>query len=135
MKKRKIHTILFIALDYIAAAIAWLSFFLYRKYFIEPDKFGYQIPFEVSQNFYLGLIYVPIYWLILYYLAGYYNDVWKRSRIKDLSGTFTISVLGVIILFFLLLLDDEVKSYKAYYYTVFTLFILHSDRLTRFSLS
>lgn len=125
MKKRKIHTILFIALDYIAAAIAWLSFFLYRKYFIEPDKFGYQIPFEVSQNFYLGLIYVPIYWLILYYLAGYYNDVWKRSRIKDLSGTFTISVLGVIILFFLLLLDDEVKSYKAYYYTVFTLFILH----------
>jgi exopolysaccharide biosynthesis polyprenyl glycosylphosphotransferase len=125
LKKRKIHTIFFIALDYFAAAIAWLSFFLYRKYFIEPDKFGYQIPFEVSQNFYLGLIYVPIYWLILYYLAGYYNDVWKRSRIKDLSGTFTISVLGVIILFFLLLLDDEVKSYKAYYYTVFTLFILH----------
>lgn len=125
MKRRKIHTILFILFDYLAAAIAWLSFFLYRKYFIEPDKFGYQIPFETSQNFYLGLIYVPLYWLVLYYLAGYYNDVWKRSRIKDISSTFTISVIGVIILFFILLLDDEVKSYKAYYYTVFTLFILH----------
>jgi exopolysaccharide biosynthesis polyprenyl glycosylphosphotransferase len=125
LKKRKIHTITFIALDYFAAAISWFTFFLYRKYLIEPDKFGYEIPFEASQNFYLGLIYVPIYWLLLYYLAGYYNDVWKRSRIKDLSSTFTISVIGVIILFFFLLLDDEVKSYKAYYFTIFTLFILH----------
>ena len=125
MKRRKTHTVLFIALDYFAAAIAWVAFFLYRKYFIEPDKFGYQIPFETSHNFYLGLVYVPLYWLMLYYFAGYYNDVWKRSRIKDLSSTFTVSVIGVIILFFLLLLDDEVKSYKAYYYTVFTLFILH----------
>ncbi len=125
MKKRKVHTVVFIVLDYVSAALAWFSFFAYRKYFIEPDKFGYQIPFETGQNFYLGLIYVPLYWLILYYLAGYYNDVWKRSRIKELSSTFTISIIGVVILFFLLLLDDEVKSYKAYYNTIFILFILH----------
>jgi exopolysaccharide biosynthesis polyprenyl glycosylphosphotransferase len=124
-EKRRLHTFIFIALDYVAAAIAWLSFFLYRKYFIEPDKFGYQIPFETSQNFYLGLLYVPLYWLILYYLGGYYNDVWRRSRIKEVSGTFTISIIGVVILFFLLLLDDEVSSYKAYYNTLFILFILH----------
>lgn len=125
MNRKRIHTFVFIALDYIAAAIAWLSFFMYRKYFIEPDKFGYKIPFETSQNFYLGLFYVPLYWIILYYLAGYYNDVWRRSRIRELSSTFTISVIGVVILFFLLLLDDEVSSYKAYYNTVFILFVLH----------
>lgn len=125
MKKRRIHNIACITLDYLSAALAWLTFFAYRKYFIEPDKFGYQIPFEMGQNFYLGLIYVPLYWLVLYYFAGNYNDVWRRSRIKELSGTFTITAFGVIILFFLLLLDDEVKSYKAYYFTVCTLFALH----------
>jgi exopolysaccharide biosynthesis polyprenyl glycosylphosphotransferase len=125
MNKKNLHTFVFIALDYLAAAIAWFTFFVYRKYFIEPDKFGYNIPFEASQNFYLGLLYVPLYWLVLYYLVGYYTDVWRRSRIKDLSGTFSISVIGVVILFFLLLLDDEVRSYKAYYNTVFILFVLH----------
>src|SRR5690349_9702893 len=125
MNKKNLHTLVFIVLDYIAAAIAWFTFFVYRKYFIEPDKFGYEIPFETSQNFYLGLLYVPLYWLVLYYLIGYYTDVWRRSRIKDISGTFSISVIGVVILFFLLLLDDEVSSYKAYYNTVFILFILH----------
>lgn len=125
MKSRKKHKIIFITLDFLAAAIAWFTFFAYRKYFIEPDKFGYKIPFETDQNFYLGLLYVPIYWIVLYFLAGYYTDVWKRSRIKEISSTFTISIIGVVVLFFLLLLDDEVRSYKAYYYTILVLFLLH----------
>jgi exopolysaccharide biosynthesis polyprenyl glycosylphosphotransferase len=123
--RKRAHTILFFCLDFAAAALAWLGFYLYRKYFIEPDKFGYQIPFETDQNLFLGMFYIPLYWILLYYLSGFYNDVWRRSRIKDLSGTFTISVVGVVLLFFLLLLDDEVRSYKVYYNTVVTLFSLH----------
>jgi exopolysaccharide biosynthesis polyprenyl glycosylphosphotransferase len=125
IKFRRYHTILFILFDYLSALIAWFTFFLYRKYFIEPEKFGYSIPFEVGQRFYLGLMYVPLYWLLIYWITGNYSDVWRKSRIKELSSGFTIILPGVLILFFTLLLDDEVASYNDYYMTIATLFLLH----------
>jgi len=123
--KLRRHTIPFILVDFIAALIAWFSFFAYRKVFVEPDKFGYDIPFEANSNLYLGLLVVPLYWVILYALSGAYLDVWRKSRIKEISRTFSLTVLGVVILFFVLLLDDEVRSYEVYYKTLVTLFLLH----------
>ncbi len=108
-----------------AAMVSWFSFFAYRKVFVEPDKFGYAIPFETNTSLYLGLIVIPLYWVVLYLLSGTYIDVWRKSRIKEISATFSITVIGVIILFFVLLLDDEVKSYEVYYKTLLTLFLLH----------
>lgn len=125
MIKLRRHTIPFILVDFIAALIAWFSFFAYRKVFVEPDKFGYDIPFEANSNLYLGLLAVPLYWVVLYALSGAYLDVWRKSRIKEISRTFSLTVLGVVILFFVLLLDDEVKSYEVYYKTLVTLFLLH----------
>jgi hypothetical protein len=44
-KKRNIHTIIVVLLDYLAASTAWFRFFIYRKFFIDVDKItGYKIP-------------------------------------------------------------------------------------------
>jgi exopolysaccharide biosynthesis polyprenyl glycosylphosphotransferase len=64
-------------------------------------------------------------WLSLYYLTGFYRDIYRKSRLNDVLQTFVQSVLGVTIIFFLLLLDDEIKSYKNYYLLVSVLFGLH----------
>lgn len=125
IKYRKYHTAIFIFIDLIAAASAWFSFFVYRKYFIEPDKFGYSVPFEPDKNLLLGMVYVPLYWLLLYFLTGTYSDVWRKSRLKDIANLFTITAVGVVALFFMLLLDDEVASYNYYYNTFFALLSLH----------
>lgn len=125
MIKLRKHTIPFICFDYLAAMLAWSTFFTYRKVIIEPAKFGYTIPIELDINYYVGLFLIPLAWVVLYLLAGNYADVWKKSRIKEISRVFTTSIIGVLILFFSLLLDDEVKSYESYYKTFVTLFILH----------
>lgn len=125
MIKFRRHTVFFIAVDLLAAMLAWFGFYAYRKMFIEPDKFGYAIPFETNSNLYLGLLVVPVYWIFLYALSGTYADVWRKSRIKEISNTFSLSAFGVIILFFALLIDDEVNSYDAFYKTILTLFSLH----------
>lgn len=125
MNKFRKHTILFILVDALTAMFTWVLFFFYRKTFIEPDKFGYDIPIELDQNFYMGMLYIPIYWLALYFLTGVYKDVWRKSRIKEIANTLTITILGVTVLFFALLLDDEVRSYEAYYKTFFVLLMLH----------
>lgn len=125
IKYRKHHTVIFILVDVIAAASAWFSFFVYRKYFIEPDKFGYSVPFEPDTNLLLGMVYVPLYWLFIYMLTGTYTDVWRKSRLKEVANFFTISIVGVVVLFFMLLLDDEVASYTDYYNTFLVLLSLH----------
>ena len=125
IKRRYLHTIIFAIFDGISGGFSWALFFSYRKYIIESDKFGYQIPVELDKNFYYALIFIPIYWVLLYFLAGQYKDVWRKSRINEISKTFTITVIGVVLLFFALLLDDEVKSYQSYYKSILALFALN----------
>ncbi len=121
---RKIYLVVLVLLDALAAAIAWSMFFAYRKLFIETALYG-KMNVVLDKNFYLGLIYVPLFWVFLYFLAGNYKDVWRKSRLKEVSKTFSIAILGVILLFFALLLDDAVVNYQVYYTTTFVLFFLH----------
>lgn len=125
MIKFRKHTILIVLFDLLTAMVSWVGFFAYRKLFIESDKFGYAIPVEVDHNFYIGTLVVPLAWVVLYLLSGTYADVWRKSRIKEISRTFSATAVGVVILFFGLLLDDEVSSYQVYYKTILTLFSLH----------
>jgi exopolysaccharide biosynthesis polyprenyl glycosylphosphotransferase len=111
--------------DILAAAISWVIFFIYRKAIIEPQRFGIDIPIEFNNRFFLGLVFIPIFWVTIYYITGFYKNIYRRSRLKELGQTFTTSLAGVIVIFFTLILDDFIQSYKNYYQLFFTLFLLH----------
>jgi exopolysaccharide biosynthesis polyprenyl glycosylphosphotransferase len=109
--------------DFLASAATWALFFIYRKKFIESSIFGFDIPFEPNDStLFRGLIFIPIYWLVIYALTGNYRDVVVRSRLRDIVYAFNTSILGVLLLFFFLLLDDYVKSYTDYYKSFLVLF-------------
>lgn len=113
----------YILWDFIASAATWILFFVYRKKYIESSIFGFEIPFEPNdRNLYLGLIVIPLYWLVMYTLTGNYKEVVIRSRLRDIAYAFNTSILGVLLLFFFLLLDDYVKSYTDYYKSFLVLF-------------
>uniref|UniRef100_UPI00321643A2 sugar transferase n=1 Tax=uncultured Draconibacterium sp. TaxID=1573823 RepID=UPI00321643A2 len=112
--------------DFFAAAIAWATFFVYRKKVIEPQFFGdWNVPFEFTPQFFMGLIIIPAFWITIYYITGYYKNIYRRSRLLELGQTFSVTVVGVVVIFFAFLLDDWIGSYKNYYQLFFTLFILH----------
>ncbi|MFW6310068.1 MAG: sugar transferase [Prolixibacteraceae bacterium] len=111
--------------DFIAAAISWTIFFIYRKVVIEPQRFGIDIPVEFTTRFYLGLLIIPLFWLTIYYITGFYKNIYRRSRLLELGQTFITSLSGVIVIFFVLILDDFIQSYKDYYQLFFTLLGLH----------
>lgn len=79
----------------------------------------------MDDNFYKGLVIIPLYWLSIYYLSGYYYNIFRKYRLKDLGQTFIQSLLGVLVLFFTLILDDKVMSYKNYYMAFLALFVFH----------
>lgn len=126
----------YIISDFLASAVAWTLFFIYRKIFVDSATLGYKIPVKFDQNFYLAILLVPLFWVIMYAIFGTYKGIYRKSRIMEFGKTFLITFVGTVILFFLLLLDDWVNSYIYYRYTFLALFSLQFILLftTRFIL-
>ena len=124
MNKRR-QIVVYVLADLLAAMIAWAVFYTYRKFGIESTLYGYKIPFTPDRNFYFGITLLPVLWVIVYALVGTYNDIFRKSRLRELGLTFYVSIIGVLIIFFSLLLDDVIVSYKSYYHTFFALLTLH----------
>ncbi len=121
---KSLQLIKYILSDFIAALIAWGCFFIYRKISIEHTSLSLALD-GINDKFYFGLVLIPIFWVFLYYASGYYNDVYRKSRLAELWYTIGISFIGVLVLFFVLVLDDYVSSYHDYYQLFIVLFSLH----------
>lgn len=115
----------YIIADLIAAASAWTILFIYRKKILEPERFGEEVRLEFDSNFYLGLVIIPLMWLLLYYISGHYTLIFRRHRLKELSQVAITSLVGVLIIFFVFLLDDQIKDYKNYYHSLLVLLSSH----------
>jgi len=121
---KRIQTLKYILADWASASIAWSLFYIYRKTIIESSLYVHNV-FQFDQKFFLGVLIIPFFWILIYTLLGTYKNVYRKSRLRELGQTLYISVLGVLIIFFLLLLDDTIVNYKTYYHTFFTLLSLH----------
>jgi len=121
---KRLHTFKYILFDLLGTSVAWFLFHVYRKVVIEPKVFGEFARFDVGINVILGLILLPFFWLFLFYVNGFYKDIYRRSRLKQLGASILANFFGVLIIFFLLLLDDYVASYKNYYQMFLMLFAL-----------
>ncbi|MBK9759674.1 MAG: sugar transferase [Flavobacteriales bacterium] len=115
----------YVVVDLVGAAAAWTLFYLFRKTYMEPAKFGYKVPVAFDTNFWFGLVMIPLFWVGLYVVIGGYADIFRRYRIKELGQTLLISLIGTVVIFFVLLLDDTVADYRYYYRSFGVLFGLH----------
>lgn len=122
---KKLQTIKYVIFDVLSSMIAWSLFFIFRKTSIESGTFEDINAVFADNNFYYGLAIIPLFWLTLYYVQGYYQNIYRKSRLKDFFQTFLTCFLGVVVIFFALLLDDNVTTYKNYYLSFFILFSLH----------
>lgn len=122
---KKLQTLKYLFFDLVSAATAWSLFFVFRKRYIESGKFGEQIPVEFDDKFFTGLLLVPLFWLALYAIQGTYSNIYRKSRLKELGQTLLTTLIGVIVIFFALILDDEINTYKSYYQSFVALFSLH----------
>jgi exopolysaccharide biosynthesis polyprenyl glycosylphosphotransferase len=121
-QQRQKETFYYGVADFFMAMLAWAFFFLYRKSIegvaLSPDLFR-------DPNFLLGILIIPSGWVMLYSIFDHYVDIYRLSRLNTLARTFFLSFLGVVFLFFSLVLDDVVKNYQTYYRSFLVLFSLH----------
>ena len=122
MKKQ---TLKYIICDTLAAMLAWTALFLFRKLVLEESGFGGLGQVFHDANYWLGIVVVPIGWLALYTIQGTYRNVLRKARLKELIQTLLATIIGVVVLFFVLLIDDEMPSYRDYYASSLFLLAVH----------
>lgn len=108
-----------ICIDLLTASSAWGLFFYIRQVYIENKTF------HSDQNFWLGVLLLPLFWLLFYILQGTYAEIRRLFRLKVLHLSLAATFFGTLVLFFTLLIDDQVRSYQNYYQLTIWLFIIH----------
>lgn len=111
--------------DLLTAMIAWSLFFYFRKSGVDRIPMNQWSQLVTDANYWLGLILVPAGWLALYAIQGSYRKTLRKSRLKELGDTAVASLIGVTVLFFAIMLDDEIRSYKYYYISFLFLLVVH----------
>ena len=122
--KRK-QTLKYIICDTLSAILAWTALFLFRKLALEESGFESLGQIFHDHNYWLGIVTVPTGWLALYTIQGTYRNVLRRARLKEMLETVIATLIGVVVIFFVLLIDDEMPSYRDYYASFLFLLAVH----------
>lgn len=117
----KNRSILLVIFDFFTAIVVWTLFYIYRIIFIE------EIELVFKEGFFVGLAIVPLFWILLYALQGTYHNTLRNYRLKTIRQTLSVSLVGVTIVFFTVLLNDfdHIHLYQQYYLLYVVLFALH----------
>ena len=102
-RKGNFNSAFFKILDWLAALIAWLIFFIFRRSYVDNYIFEFSQLLS-DKNFNLGLLLLPLVWVLWYSFTGQYYKSYRQSRLKTIFRTFWQSLLGVLAIFFILLL-------------------------------
>jgi exopolysaccharide biosynthesis polyprenyl glycosylphosphotransferase len=109
----RVHIKSYILLDWLSAFLTWVFFYIIRSSVLEGHRSINEIILE--NRFIAGVFIIPTCWLLLYFIFGSYRSLYSKSRFQELTSTFLYSLFGVVLLFFTVLLDDNIVSYRIYY--------------------
>lgn len=126
MKKRiqNIQIIKYIITDFFAAFFGYSIFIIYRQNSTNSiDDLATKLFIDTNP---LPLIIVlPLFWLGLYAISGSYKNILRRSRLGEFGQTILVSTIGVLIIFFSILLREDVDSASDYINSFLLFFVLH----------
>jgi exopolysaccharide biosynthesis polyprenyl glycosylphosphotransferase len=119
---KKVQIAKYVGADFLSASLVWALFNILRYDLIASflgyrslgSYLSYKVVWEVQ-------LLVPFYWLVLYYFSGYYNKAFGKSRLGEFSSTLVCVLLGAVLLFFIVILDDLPSSFHIYYELFFSL--------------
>lgn len=102
--------------DYGAAVLSWVLFVWFRRVTIEGRPMEWQV--IEAASFQYSIVVVPIIWMLVYVVLDSYQHIYRLSRLQEFARTLMATLIGGLLLFFTVLLDDLVNylgGYQAYY--------------------
>ena len=117
MSDRK-RIVRYFLLDYVSAFLAWQVFNVFRFYtFRHTIQFPNLTEFLTIEKALWMSVLIPAMWVVIYYFSGYYATPRRKTNLGDLLSTSVSTLLGVLFLFFLIVINDY-PEYPSLYYEI-----------------
>ena len=90
-KNKNLQIAKYVFSDILTAALSWIIFYSFRKIYIEKTDVLY------NDSFWVAVVVIPIYWITLYSLSGYYNEIFRKSwmTVRNFKEKKVQKILGV----------------------------------------
>lgn len=95
--------------------VSWTCYFWLHRYLTGQD-------FRFNNEYFVGLILIPLMWLIIYGISGNYKNLYYKSRANELFTTFLITLSASSALFFIFLFYKKDQYLSSFYSEFFFLF-------------
>lgn len=92
--------------DYIAALVAWVTFWAYRHSLLGKSDFWHAWEIFMPRDYFAALVLIPLGWLFLYMLSGTYFDLYRKSRLNEINRTLISCILGCIVVSLMIFAND-----------------------------
>lgn len=121
----KTQRVKYVALDFVMSSVAFLLFDIFRYYY-----FNCYHPIN-GLSAYLGSakllaeqLTIPVMMLATYWLSGYYNIPFNKSRLQELITTLLSAACNSLLIYFALLINDPLVRRTESYEVITVLFLL-----------
>ena len=92
VKKNAIRQL--VLLDYLSAALAWLTFWAYRQHLLTGLGYTDTLHKFNLRDYLNTLVIIPAGWLFAYLMSGTYFDLYRKSRFTEINRTLISCILG-----------------------------------------
>lgn len=113
-------------LDYIAAATAWLCFWMYRQHYLSNISYADTLNLLHSRDIISAFVVIPTGWVFLYLMSGTYFDLYRKSRLNEVNRTLISSILGCIIVS-VLVFGNDTGDYYYFMNTISRYLLIHTS--------
>ena len=114
---------IYLVSDLLATAVAWFVFNYIRFITLEDNLHYPSFSYFLSvKQVILGQILFPLGMLGIYWVSGFYNNVYIKSRIEDLTSTLASAAIGSILIYFAAIVDDPIPDRATNYELLLMLF-------------
>ena len=114
----------YVVTDWFTTFIAFFGFNIFRFFYMRlGDNFEELASFLLSTKLILEQIFVPILLLGVYWISGYYNRPFERSRLNELLITFYSQLFNAIIIYLAALTNDQLYLRRENWMLLLILFL------------
>lgn len=121
---QKQHRLRYVLADLLTGALAFWVFNMVRFFLLNEHAAGFDSVWSYLGNVKIIVeqCVVPPCMLAIYWLSGYYNEPFKKSRFQEFSTTFFSECINTILIYLVLLINDQTGRRLINYELIIVLF-------------
>ncbi len=131
MKRNAIKQL--VLLDYIAAALAWFFFWIYRQHLLTGSDFQASLHRFHAKDYINVILVIPACWVFAYFLSGTYFDLYRKSRLNEINRTLISCILGCIVVSVMVFGNDN-GNYSYFMNSISRYLLIHTSFVLTFRL-